>query len=285
MVSHDHGVLIHQHVGRGCGIQSARTEHEPPTERLSIGGHRRRSIPDGVLAEEAGRQTAVLDTARTRVSISSFTKQGSLISPSRALAERKFGAAPSGNRSLTSRWARVQSPVPRSRGQSDSLQRTRYKITEPPKKVKEKGAQHLSCYGVEFPERHEAAERDGLGHRKNFRRSPIGYSTMGPRSQTALAGAWASILTLWSWVPPDHHISLHGRCATASRSPSPRSSPGLEGRPGCVSADGPLCLLSWRLRDRVTFTKRDGAASYDLQSRIRIMADEITRAPDILARS
>ncbi len=235
---------VREHVGRALGSVSG-SGRKHPTERTLYWRHM--NLRRRVASWKERGPTAVVEHGANPGLISHFTKQG----PPR---HRRPGAVGSeipdcgrGGDRETRRGRCLQSSGPPARREGDSLQRNAI----PRSPIGRKRRTNSSIPGAsKGSRRRDHHGGNGLGHRMNAscRRWPT--STKTDREARSAWREWGSIRSWRAGVPPDHHIVgmvvRHGEAFTITENLTVWE----DGR-AVYPSDGPLRLLSVRLRDRV----------------------------------
>jgi homospermidine synthase len=269
---HDHGVLyINTSVELWDPYSTAEDRH--PTERTLYWRHMnlRRQIARW---SEPG-PTAVLEHGANPGLISHFTKQALLDIAERALAEKKFtGSKAEHIKQLAA--DRTFNHLAHQLGvKVIHCSERDTQITDKPKQVDE----FVNTWSVEgFREEGTTTAEMGWGtHEKELPPFTFEHGE-GPKSQICLARMGINTYVA-SWVPPDHRIVgmvvRHGEALSIAEKLSVREGDKTVYRPTVHYAYLPCDTAIASLHEL-------RGNDYQLQSRIRIMTDEITGGADIL---
>jgi len=269
---HDHGVLyLNTSVELWDPYAGAGNKH--PTERTLYWRHM--NLRRMVAGWKEPGPTAVLEHGANPGLISHFTKQGLLDIADRALAEKKFAGAQA---EKVAHHAKAQefNHLARELGvKVIHCSERDTQITDRPKEVDE----FVNTWSVEgFREEGTTTAEMGWGtHEKEL--PPLAFEhASGPKSQICLARMGINTLVA-SWVPPNHHIVgmvvRHGESFTITEKLTVWEDGKAVYRPTVHYA---YCPCDSAIASFHELRGRD----YELQSRVRIMTDEITSGADIL---
>jgi homospermidine synthase len=269
---HDHGVLyINTSVELWDPYAGAGIKH--PTERTLYWRHM--NLRRMVEGWKAPGPTAVLEHGANPGLISHFTKQGLLDIAERALAEKKF-AGEQAEKVAHHAKALEFNHLARALGvKVIHCSERDTQITDQPKEVDE----FVNTWSVEgFREEGTTTAEMGWGtHEKQL--PPLAYEhAEGPKSQICLARMGINTHVV-SWVPPNHFIHgmvvRHGESFTITEKLTVWEDGKAVYRPTVHYAYCPCdCAIA-------SFHELRGR-DYQLQSRVRIMTDEIISGADIL---
>lgn len=269
---HDHGVLyINTSVELWDPYAGAGNKH--PTERTLYWRHM--NLRRMVAGWKEPGPTAVLEHGANPGLISHFTKQGLLDIADRALAERKFAGAQA---EKVAHHAKAQAfnHLARELGvKVIHCSERDTQITDRPKEVDE----FVNTWSVEgFREEGTTTAEMGWGtHEKELPALAFEHAS-GPKSQICLARMGINTFVA-SWVPPNHHILgmvvRHGESFTITEKLTVWEDGKAVYRPTMHYA---YCPCDSAIASFHELRGRD----YQLQSRVRIMTDEITSGADIL---
>jgi homospermidine synthase len=248
-------------------------ENKHPTERTLYFRHM--ALRRMVKSWSTPGPTAVIEHGANPGLISHFTKQALLDISGRAMGERKFSGAQA---EKVAQYAKSQefNLLARELGvKVIHCSERDTQISDQPKEVDE----FVNTWSVEgFREEGTTTAEMGWGtHEKQL--PPFAFEhTDGPKSQICLARMGINTFVV-SWVPPDHHIVgmvvRHGEAFTITEKLTVWEGGKAVYRPtvhyAYCPADAAIVSLH-ELRGR----------DYNLQSRVRIMTDEITGGEDIL---
>jgi homospermidine synthase len=269
---HDHGVLyINTSVELWDPYAGAGNKH--PTERTLYWRHMNLRRMTASWSEPG--PTAVLEHGANPGLISHFTKQGLLDIAARGLADRKFDGARA-ERIAHHAGALEFNHLARHLGvKVIHCSERDTQITDRPKDVDE----FVNTWSVEgFREEGTTTAEMGWGtHEKELPALAFEHSS-GPKSQICLARMGINTFVV-SWVPPNHHIVgmvvRHGESFTITEKLTVWEEGRAVYRPTVHYAYCPCdCAIA-------SFHELRGR-DYDLQSRVRIMTDEIVSGADIL---
>src|SRR5215471_14070976 len=219
--------------------------------------------------------TAVLEHGANPGLISHFTKQGLLDIARRALADKKFPGAQAERIAQHAKDLAFNHLAHQLGVKVIHCSERDTQITNQPKEVQE----FVNTWSVEgFREEGTTTAELGWGtHEKELPSFAFEHSE-GPRSQICLARMGMNTFVA-SWVPPNHHIVgmvvRHGEAFSITEKLTVRDGDETTYRPTVHYAYCPCdCAIAslYELRGN----------DYRLQSRIRIMTDEITTGADIL---
>lgn len=269
---HDRGIL---YINTSVELWDpyAGSDNKHPTERTLYWRHM--NIRRLVKSWSEPGVTAVIEHGANPGLISHFTKQGLLDIADRSLAEKKFAGAQAERiaqhvRSLEFNHLAQQLGVKVIHCSERDTQ-----ISDKPKEVDE----FVNTWSVEgFREEGTTTAEMGWGtHEKELPEFAYEHPD-GPKSQICLARMGINTFVA-SWVPPNHHIHgmvvRHGEAFTITEKLTVWDNGKAVYRPtvhyAYCPADAAIVSLH-ELRGR----------DYELQSRIRIMTDEITSGADIL---
>ena len=269
---HDRGVLyINTSVELWDPYAGAANKH--PTERTLYWRHM--NLRRMTASWKEPGPTAVLEHGANPGLISHFTKQGLLDIAGRALADRKF--APAEAEKIAHHAAALEfNHLARQLGvKVIHCSERDTQISDRPKDVDE----FVNTWSVEgFREEGTTTAEMGWGtHEKEL--PPLSFEhASGPKSQICLARMGINTFVA-SWVPPNHHIVgmvvRHGESFTITEKLTVWEDGKAVYRPTVHYAYCPCdCAI-------VSFHELRGR-DYQLQSRVRIMTDEITSGADIL---
>jgi len=269
---HDQGVLyVNTSVELWDPYAGADNKH--PTERTLYWRHM--NLRRMISRWSQPGATAVLEHGANPGLISHFTKQALLDIAGRALAEKKF-SGPQAEKVSHHARAREFNHLARQLGvKVIHCSERDTQITDQPKQVNE----FVNTWSVEgFREEGTTTAEMGWGtHEKEL--PPLAYEhPNGPRNQICLARMGINTLVS-SWVPPDHKIVgmvvRHGEAFTISDKLTVWEDGKAIYRPTVHYAYCPCDSAIASLHELRGY-------DYQLQSKIRIMTDEINSGADIL---
>ena len=269
---HDRGVL---YINTSVELWDpyAGAENKPPTERTLYWRHMNLRRLTATWKEPG--PTAVIEHGANPGLISHFTKQALLDISERALADQKFGAAQAEKIAHHAAALEFNHLAHELGVKVIHCSERDTQIADRPKEVDE----FVNTWSVEgFREEGTTTAEMGWGtHEKELPAFAYEHPD-GPKSQICLARMGINTLVT-SWVPPNHHIVgmvvRHGEAFTITEKLTVWQDGKALYRPTVHYAYCPCdaALVSlYELRGR----------DYNLQSRIRIMTDEITSGADIL---
>jgi homospermidine synthase len=269
---HDHGVLyVNTSVELWDPYAGAGNKH--PTERTLYWRHMNLRRMTASWSEPG--PTAVLEHGANPGLISHFTKQGLLDIAARALADRKFDGARAENIAHHAGALEFNHLARQLGVKVIHCSERDTQITDQPKEVDE----FVNTWSVEgFREEGTTTAEMGWGtHEKELPALAFEHPS-GPRSQICLARMGINTFVV-SWVPPNHHIVgmvvRHGESFTITEKLTVWEEGKAVYRPTVHYAYCPCdCAIA-------SFHELRGR-DYDLQSRVRIMTDEIISGADIL---
>ena len=272
---HDHGVLyINTSVELWDPYESSRDKH--PTERTLYWRHM--NLRRMITGWSDPGPTAVLEHGANPGLISHFTKQALLDIAHRALEDKKFSGVRTEKIADHARSLEFNHLAHELGVKVIHCSERDTQITNQPKQVDE----FVNTWSVEgFREEGTTTAEMGWGtHEKQLPAFAFEHEK-GPKSQICLARMGMNCFVA-SWVPPDHHIVgmvvRHGEAFSITERLTV-----WEGGRLSIARRSSTRVLPVRLRHRVA--PRASRRDYSLQSRIRIMTDEITSGADILARA
>jgi homospermidine synthase len=269
---HDHGVL---YVNTSVEVWDpyAGADNKHPTERTLYWRHMRLRRMISSWSEPG--PTAIIEHGANPGLISHFTKHALLEIADRALAEREFGGPQSEKIAHHAKAGNFNHLAHQLGVKVIHCSERDTQITNQPKQVDE----FVNTWSVEgFREEGTTTAELGWGtHEKEL--PPFAYEHPdGPRSQICLARMGINTFVA-SWVPPDHNIVgmivRHGEAFTITEKLTVWEDGKAIYRPTAHYAYCPCdCAIAslYELR----------GCDYRLQSRIRIMTDEIVSGADIL---
>lgn len=269
---HDRGVL---YINTSVELWDpyAGAEHKTPQERTLYWRHMNIRRMTGKWREPG--PTAVIEHGANPGLISHFTKQALLDIAERALAERRVSGAQGEKIAQHAKALEFNHLARELDVKVIHCSERDTQITDQPKEVNE----FVNTWSVEgFREEGTTTAEMGWGtHEKEL--PALAYEhPEGPRNQICLARMGINTLVV-SWVPPDHHIVgmvvRHGEAFTITDKLTVWENGKAVYRPTVHYAYCPCdCAI-------VSLQELRGL-DYELQPRIRIMTDEITRGADIL---
>jgi homospermidine synthase len=269
---HDHGVL---YINTSVEIWDpyAGAENKHPTERTLYWRHMNLRRMKATWSEPG--PTAVVEHGANPGLISHFTKHALLDIAERALADKKF-TGPQAEKIAAHAKARAFNHLAHQLGvKVIHCSERDTQITNQPKEVNE----FVNTWSVEgFREEGTTTAELGWGtHEKELPAFAYKHPE-GPDSQIALARMGINTFVA-SWVPPDHNIVgmivRHGEAFTITEKLTVWQDGKAIYRP---TAHYAYCPCDSAIASLYELRGRD----YELQSRVRIMTDEITSGADIL---
>jgi len=269
---HDHGVLyINTSVEVWDPYESSHDKH--PTERTLYWRHM--NLRRMITGWSDPGPTAVLEHGANPGLISHFTKQALLDIAQQALEDKKFGGARAEKIADHARSLEFNHLAHELGVKVIHCSERDTQITNQPKQVDE----FVNTWSVEgFREEGTTTAEMGWGtHEKQLPAFAFEHEK-GPKSQICLARMGMNCFVA-SWVPPDHHIVgmvvRHGEAFTITERLTVWEGGKAIYRPTVHYA---YCPCDSAIASLYELRGRD----YRLQSRIRIMTDEIISGADIL---